>query len=158
MFQAGSVLSVEGYASHIMEVSSLGQQNRKCADELIPCSTLGGDSEIARSHILGHEIFTRIAQKYHQNAGSVPLSWAVQRGVTVIPKSNSKERIKENNKLFVLEDDDMAKINAAHKDIGLIRTSYVHDQMWVEVDGVQTLKGWTPFDLGWVDGQGNWLM
>jgi diketogulonate reductase-like aldo/keto reductase len=65
---------------------------------------------MARPHILGHEIFTRIAQKYHQNAGLVPLSWAVQRGVTVIPKSSSEGRIKENTKLFMLEDDDMAKL------------------------------------------------
>lgn len=112
---------------------------------------------MARSNILNHKIFTKIAQKYGRSTGSVALSWAVQRGITVIPKSSSEERIKENISLFVLEDEDMARVNVAHKEIGLHRISDVHGLMWLDLDGVRTLQGWTVQDLGWEDEHGNWL-
>ncbi|KAF4954271.1 hypothetical protein FSARC_12181 [Fusarium sarcochroum] len=119
--------------------------------------TLGGDSQVAKNHILHHEIFKSIADKNNTTTGTVSLSWAVQRGTTVIPKSSSRSRISSNLQLITLDDDDMAKINDAHKVIENHRVCNIHHLLWVEVDGRRTLHGWTEVDFGWEDEQGNWL-
>lgn len=112
---------------------------------------------MARNHILKHELFTSISKKHNVPSGTVSLSWAVQRGTTVIPKSASKSRIIENMKLIELDEEDMARINDAHKTIEEHRISNSHHLMWVELDGKKTLHGWTEADLGWEDEAGNWL-
>ena len=38
----------------------------------------------------------RIAQEHDTTPGQVALSWGVQRGTVVIPKSENPERIKQN--------------------------------------------------------------
>ncbi|KAM0546976.1 hypothetical protein ACHAPJ_010638 [Fusarium lateritium] len=119
--------------------------------------TLGGDSQVAKNHILTHKIFTSIAEKNKTSTGTVSLSWAVQRGTTVIPKSSSKSRIISNIQLITLDDDDMAKINHAHEVIENHRICNIHHLLWVEVEGRRTLHGWTEVDFGWEDEQGNWL-
>lgn len=112
---------------------------------------------MTKNHILTDKIFTSIAQKYNCSAGAVSLSWAVQRGTTVIPKSSSKARVIENIALISLEDEDMAKINDAHRRIELHRICNIHHLLWIELDGKRTLQGWTEVDFGWEDEQGNWL-
>ncbi|KAJ4243819.1 hypothetical protein NW762_014696 [Fusarium torreyae] len=119
--------------------------------------TLGGDSQVAKNYILTHKIFTSIAEKNNTSTGTVSLSWAVQRGTTVIPKSSSKSRIVSNLQLITLDNDDMAKINHAHDVIENHRICNIHHLLWVEVDGRRTLQGWTEVDFGWEDEQGNWL-
>lgn len=70
-----------------------------------------------------HGIFTdpelvSIGKKYGKSAAQVVLRWNTQRGVSVIPKSTHRERIKENFNIwdFTLTDDEMAVISA--KDLG----------------------------------------
>lgn len=62
---------------------------------------------MAKNHILTDELFTSIARKYGCSPGTLSLSWAVQRGTTVIPKSSSEARIVENIRLITLDDGDM---------------------------------------------------
>ncbi|KAH6867529.1 NADP-dependent oxidoreductase domain-containing protein [Thelonectria olida] len=119
--------------------------------------TLGGDSQVAKNHILNHEIFKSIAEKHDSSTATISLSWAVQRGTTVIPKSSSKARIVSNIKLITLDDEDNAKINNAHAKLEEHRICNIHHLLWVEVDGKRTLHGWTEVDFGWQDEQGNWL-
>ncbi|CAG8938057.1 unnamed protein product [Penicillium salamii] len=119
--------------------------------------TLGGDSQVAKNHILTDEVFTSIAQKHNCSLGAVSLSWAVQRGTTVIPKSSSKTRVIENISLISLDDEDMIAINEAHRRIELHRICNIHHLLWIELDGKRTLQGWTEVDFGWEDEQGNWL-
>ena len=58
-----------------------------------------------------------IAQRLGRTPAQVALRWNIQRGVIVIPKSVKPERIRENADLdFVLEDADMAAINALNRD------------------------------------------
>lgn len=120
-------------------------------------STLGGDSQVAKDHVLNNELFKSIAEKYNCSTGTLSLSWAVQRGTTVIPKSSSKTRIVENINLITLEDGDVAKLNEAHRRIELHRICNIHHLLWIEMDGKRTLQGWTEVDFGWEDEEGNWL-
>jgi len=60
--------------------------------------------------VLKDPILIEIAKKYGKTVAQVALSWNVQRGVTVIPKSVRTERIIENADLFTLDQEDMDKI------------------------------------------------
>ncbi|KAK9764809.1 hypothetical protein K7432_007388 [Basidiobolus ranarum] len=71
-------------------------------------SPLGGPrSPRAMDEPLIHEI----AKKLHQSPAQVMLSWAVQRGTTVVPKSANPERIKSNFELHELPEEDFEAIN-----------------------------------------------
>lgn len=56
-----------------------------------------------------------IAGKYDKSPAQVLLSWGVQRGTSIVPKSASRERIRENRELFMLEESDMVRINEIWK-------------------------------------------
>ncbi|KAJ5345709.1 aldo-keto reductase [Penicillium brevicompactum] len=139
---------------HVMGWGSLVHLSRSGSREN---GTLGGDSQVAKNHILRDDTFTSIGQKHSCSAGAVSLSWAVQRGTTVIPKSSSKTRLVENISLINLDDEDMTKINDAHSRIGLHRICNIHHLLWIDLDGKRTLQGWMEVDFGWEDEQGNWL-
>lgn len=111
----------------------------------------------ANNELLTHDIFKKIAEAHSCSTAVVSLSWAVQRGITVIPKSSNKARIEENIKLVTLSEDEIATINDAHNTIGKYRIPDNIPHMTFEIDGVKTFMGWTPVDFGWEDEQGNWL-
>ncbi|RYP93244.1 hypothetical protein DL770_000619 [Monosporascus sp. CRB-9-2] len=112
----------------------------------------------ARDDLLTHELFTNIAKAHGCSPAVVSLSWAVQRGVTVIPKSSNKSRIEENVKLVTLTEDEVTSINKAHETLGKYRLADTSTALHVEIDGKTTVQGWTPVDFGWEDEQGNWLV
>lgn len=85
------------------------------------------------------------------------LSWAVQRGITVIPKSSSEKRIAENIKLVTLSDEEIDTINKAQDTIKKYRIAEGIQSLKGEVDGKLALSGWTMEDFGWEDAEGNWL-
>lgn len=87
----------------------------------------------------------------------VSLSWAVQRGVCVIPKSSSLSRIDENIRLVKLTEAEMNEMNNAHFAICKLRFADHAKGIRREVDGQQTVLGWTDVDFGWEDAEGNWL-
>ncbi|KAH7157974.1 GCY protein [Dactylonectria estremocensis] len=120
-------------------------------------STMGGPNTGTISQILTHDLFTDIAAKHGCSAGVVSLSWAVQRGITVIPKSSSKKRIEDNISLVTLTDEEMDQINGAHNTIQRYRIADGIKTLQVEIDGKQTLQGWSKVDFGWEDEEGNWL-
>ncbi|HZG14180.1 MAG TPA: aldo/keto reductase [Candidatus Bathyarchaeia archaeon] len=55
------------------------------------------------NNMFGNEVLTSIAEKHNKSVAQVVLSWLVQRGVVVIPKSVKKERIVENFNIFDFE-------------------------------------------------------
>lgn len=118
---------------------------------------MGGESDGNKNQILSHKLFTDIAKAHDCSAGVVSLSWAVQRGITVIPKSSSEKRLIENIKLVALTDEEMKKMASAEKDIKRHRIADHITALQVEVDGKQTLQGWSKVDFGWEDESGNWL-
>lgn len=107
---------------------------------------------------LTHELFTGIAKAHDCPPAVVSLSWVVQRGITVIPKSATKSRIQSNIKLVTLSDEEMAKMNSAHVTIKKLRIADQDLPIEVIIDGKRTLMGWTNADFGWEDEQGNWLL
>jgi 2,5-diketo-D-gluconate reductase A len=71
-------------------------------------------SPLARGKILEEPMLEALAKKHGKSVAQVVLRWHIQRGVAVIPKSNSKERIIENMNVFDFElsQEQMASITA----------------------------------------------
>ncbi|EJD49751.1 Aldo/keto reductase [Auricularia subglabra TFB-10046 SS5] len=90
------------------------------------------------------DLLKGIAAKRNGTVGQVLLSWAIQRGINVIPKSENEDRLRANLTLVSLDDGDMAAINDIHKGEGLHRSLLTfHDEKLP--GGV----GWTYEQLGW---------
>lgn len=117
----------------------------------------GGSTNDSKELILNHKLFTDIAKAHNCSPGVVSLSWAVQRGIGVIPKSASKTRIEENINLVTLTEDEMAAINGAQDTIKKHRLGKNIQSMRMDVEGKPTLMMWAWEDFGWEDEQGNWL-
>jgi glycerol 2-dehydrogenase (NADP+) len=115
--------------------------------------TMGGHKESNEMHT--HDLFRLIADAHGVSTGVVHLSWAVQRGVTVIPMSSKDERIEQNIKLVTLSEDEMDEMNNAHKTIKFVRNAKSIGPFRMVVDGKDTLQGWTWQDFGWEDEEGN---
>jgi glycerol 2-dehydrogenase (NADP+) len=117
--------------------------------------TLGGP--YPENPLLTHSVFKTIAEAHGVSTGVVALSWVVQRGVTVIPKSGNKSRIDENLRLVTLSDEEMATMNKAEETVGRTRFANGLKNQQVTIDGKLTLQGWSFEDFGWEDENGNWL-
>ncbi|MDO5426046.1 MAG: aldo/keto reductase [Eubacteriales bacterium] len=71
--------------------------------------------------IIDNPVVKEIAAKYGKTPTQVALRFTVQRGIVVIPKTTSKERMKENLDLFdfSLNDEDIEKLKAIDEDKSL---------------------------------------
>jgi diketogulonate reductase-like aldo/keto reductase len=58
---------------------------------------------LARGKILEEDMLAELAQSHGKSVAQVVLRWHIQRGIAVIPKSNSMERITENMNVFDFE-------------------------------------------------------
>ena len=56
-----------------------------------------------KNEIFTHPLLTVIGEKHGKSASQLALRFLVQNGVTVIPKSSSFERMKENFEIFDFE-------------------------------------------------------
>lgn len=72
-----------------------------------------GWSPLMRGKILDNDVLKNIGRKKNKSTAQVVLRWALQKGVSVIPKSVHQDRIKENAGLFNFElsDNEMNKID-----------------------------------------------
>jgi diketogulonate reductase-like aldo/keto reductase len=70
----------------------------------------------------------RLGGKTRVTPGQVALSWALEHETIQIPKSNRKERMKENRdaRLFPLHEDSMEKINSLGEGVDIV-TNNVHE-------------------------------
>lgn len=75
------------------------------------------DRETASSEILGHQNILSIAETHKKTPSQIVLHWTVQRGVTVIPRSKSREHLAENLNIFDfnLTEEEMAAIYAMNQ-------------------------------------------
>lgn len=65
----------------------------------------------------------KISEKNKATPAQTIVSWAVQRGVIVLPKSVTDERIISNLDTYTLSDDDFAELNNLAKKEGVTRTN-----------------------------------
>ncbi|CBQ71974.1 probable GCY1-galactose-induced protein of aldo/keto reductase family [Sporisorium reilianum SRZ2] len=86
-----------------------------------------------------------IAKKHNVSAANVALSWAVQRGTSVAPKSTNPERMKQNITLIKLSDDEMKQIDDISKDP--TRSTRLNYGAISKETGY--IFGWTPEEMGW---------
>ena len=65
-----------------------------------------------KNNFFTNPILLTIGKKYGKTAAQIGLKFLIQRGITAIPKSGYKDRLKENIDIFdfVLSDEDMAAI------------------------------------------------
>jgi glycerol 2-dehydrogenase (NADP+) len=118
-----------------------------------------GGSGSAGNEVISNEIFVNLSKKYNVNVGVISLSWAVQRGISVIPKSSSLARLEQNIRLVELADEDVEIMNKAHEDIGRIRLANESERLNViDEKGIKKIYGWTKSDMGWEDVHGTWLV
>lgn len=68
--------------------------------------------------LLDEPILVEIGKKYNKTSAQVAIAWGIKQGHSVIPKSQTPERIRANLEGdFELEDDDMKRIAAMDKKI-----------------------------------------
>jgi diketogulonate reductase-like aldo/keto reductase len=86
---------------------------------------------------LAHPLIRSLAAKHATTSAAVCLRWQTQRGVLVIPKSDSRQRMAENLRIldFELSADEMAAILGLDRGLRLVR----HDK-----HGVSAHREW-PF-------------
>lgn len=98
------------------------------------------------SPILKDADIVKIAEEIGNDVtpAEVVLSWNVQRGVVVLPKSSNPTRVKQNFELLTLSDDHMQRIFDISKDPNRHqRFACIYDNK------SQTVFGWTWEQLGW---------
>ncbi|KAF8608380.1 putative GCY1-galactose-induced protein of aldo/keto reductase family [Ceratobasidium sp. AG-I] len=79
------------------------------------------------------------------------LSWAVQRGTIVIPKSSNEDRLKQNIDIITLPKEEFDVVDNYHKQSGMHKTL---DGYTLRNPG--TVGGWTYEQMGWnLDKEGN---
>jgi diketogulonate reductase-like aldo/keto reductase len=87
---------------------------------------------------------TRAAERTRSSPATVTFSWLVQRGIAVIPKSETPSRIRSNLQLARLTDEEMAEISAIAEKPGMHRSLLAEG-----IFGTSgKLWGWTTEDLG----------
>ena len=74
-------------------------------------------NETASSNILSNETILGIAANHKKTPSQIVLRWTVQRGVSVIPRSKSREHLAENLNIFdfKLSEEEMAAIYAMNQ-------------------------------------------
>lgn len=100
----------------------------------------------ANSPILKDADIVKIAEEIGGDVtpAKVVLSWNVQRGVVILPKSSNPVRVKQNIELITLSDDHMQRICNISKDPNRHqRFALVYDKT------TETVFGWTWEQLGW---------
>lgn len=75
-------------------------------------------SPLARGAYLDNDVMCVIATKYGRTPAQIGLRWAIQKGISVIPKSAKAERIISNSKIFdfEIEQEDIDIIDTLNED------------------------------------------
>ena len=83
---------------------------------------------LARGAYLDNDVMCVLGTKYAHTPAQVGLRWAIQKGISVIPKSVNPERIRSNGNIFDfnIEDEDMAIMDTLNEDL---HTSHVPDDL-----------------------------
>lgn len=60
-------------------------------------------SPLGRMRVMNHPTIIELSNKYHVSAAQLCLRFALQKGINIIPKSSTKERMLENQDIFNFE-------------------------------------------------------
>ncbi|KAF7792257.1 hypothetical protein EIP86_003293 [Pleurotus ostreatoroseus] len=90
--------------------------------------------------------FQRVVAAHNVTPGQIALSWSVQRGTAVVPKSANPVRMKQNLQLVHLTQEDMSTIDAIHNKPGMHRNLF---PFTFPGYAPGTVGGWTYEQLGW---------
>ena len=73
---------------------------------------------LARGAYFDNDVMCVLATKYARTPAQIGLRWAIQKGISVIPKSVHPDRIASNGNVFdfTIEDEDMAIIDTLDED------------------------------------------
>jgi diketogulonate reductase-like aldo/keto reductase len=79
-------------------------------------------SPLVRGERLNDAALVSIAEKYGKTPAQIILRWAVQQGISTIPKSSNRQRLEENFSIFDFEISaaDMAVINGFHENLRVV--------------------------------------
>lgn len=88
----------------------------------------------SNSPLFKNETIVELAEKYKVEPAQVLVSWAIQRGTVVLPKSVTDKRIISNIKTFTLSDEDFELLNNLSDKFGVKRTC---DPAWDVFSGNQ---------------------
>ena len=100
----------------------------------------------ANSPVLADPDINEIAKEVNASPGQVVLSWNVQRGVVVLPKSTNPARARQNHELVQLSDAQMQRIQNISKDPKrVMRLCSTFDPK------TRTSYGWSYERLGWTE-------
>ena len=85
-------------------------------------------AHLARGAYLDNDVMCVLGTKYAHTPAQVGLRWAIQKGISVIPKSVNPDRIASNANIFDfnIEDEDMAIMDTLNEDL---HTSHVPDDL-----------------------------
>ena len=83
---------------------------------------------LARGAYFDNDVMCVLGTKYARTPAQIGLRWAIQKGISVIPKSINPERIRSNGNIFDfnIEDEDMAIMDTLNEDL---HTSHVPDDL-----------------------------
>ena len=74
----------------------------------------------------------QIAQAYNKSVAQILLSWAVQRGTSIVPKTVHEARLLENKDIFVLRHEHFDRFNRLAEEKGTVR--YLDPKEYVGFD------------------------
>lgn len=114
VLEAGSVAP----AVDQVEMHPFLQRNdvlRRCRESGIAVEAF---SPLARGRMLDDPVIAEVASRNRRTAAQVMLRWCVQRGAAALPKTTSRERMKENLEAldFVLSPSDMTALDELERD------------------------------------------
>lgn len=94
-----------------------------CSDKDI---ILTAYAPIARTKVFEEEIIQNLVEKYSRPPAQIVLRWGIQKGVVVIPKSSSRNHIKENIQIFdwELSQEDVERIDSIPTEKRLVTLHY----------------------------------
>ncbi|KAL1647393.1 hypothetical protein SLS58_002721 [Diplodia intermedia] len=80
--------------------------------------------------LFDHDVIKSIASKHNVTPAQVLLRWSTQRGVAIIPKSNSKDRLKQNLEVngFDLAKEEIESISSINKNLRFNDPGYYLDK------------------------------
>eukprot|EP00934_Nitzschia_sp_Nitz4_P002287 Nitzschia sp. Nitz4//scaffold253_size28098//21626//22655//NITZ4_008144-RA/size28098-snap-gene-0.53-mRNA-1//-1//CDS//3329544309//2287//frame0 len=111
---------LQAYADPLSPSEELRKICQDYGIEFVSYSTLGTQHNKNPNPVLTAPVVVELAQKYSRSAAEVVLSWALQNGMSVIPRSSKKRHIQELGRLLTgppfLEEEDVEAINMLSDD------------------------------------------